>query len=464
MYSLQDQLTELVRHLETNNYVFAADPILITEKLQAEPSPPLTKLHHRAGRIDADGKLAKSLASIDTRVKGVITALTLFWLVAGFAGIVAIMQAKELNFFYILVSLLGFHTLMLLLWLGWMIIAPRNTTGFLTTLIRPSAIVRTKDVVTQASVQLYEEQLQHAGMKWYISRISHQFWLASLIGMLAGLVMMLLIKDYTFIWESTLLQNTAVTKIVEILAYLPNLVGFPTPTAANIIEAQTHPQGTFPMTEFHWAMLLIGSLLIYGIVPRFLVWLFSLIMVKSRRFKLDIKQPYYQKILDYWQRGVIDPDDSPVETKPIAPTARVSQAKKLVALLEYPYPDEYWYQFAGGHNIDYFGILDDREDMEKMAEVLQKSLALTADNLSKNALQSAPIQVLLGIPPQALPDRGTMRKLDKIASLATGGLIVQLLPPSNTYLLPADEQAKFDERKAQWETALAERQIAVVRV
>ena len=42
MYTSQDQLTELVRRLEEKQHIFAADPILITEKLQHEPGEPLT--------------------------------------------------------------------------------------------------------------------------------------------------------------------------------------------------------------------------------------------------------------------------------------------------------------------------------------------------------------------------------------------------------------------------------------
>lgn len=453
MHAPQDQLVELVRQLEQQNHVFSADPILITEKLQTEPTSPLTKLHHRASRIDADGKLLTSLQTIESRIKSVIALMTIFWLILGFVGIIAIMQTPQLNFFYVLASILGFHTLMLVLWLGWLVFSPRNKVGLLASLLRPTSLVKNKDVITQSAVQVYENQLQQAGFKWYISRISHQFWLASLTGMLVALVFMLLVKNYTFTWESTLLQNTAVVKIVEILSYLPNVVGFPTPTPGNILEAQTHPQGSMPIIWFRWAMLLIGSLIMYGIVPRFVLWLLSVLMVKSSRTPLDIKQPYYQKILDYWQRGVIDPDDSPVEAKPVAPVAKVSQAKKLVALLEYPYPDEHWYQFAGGHNfdknsIDYFGILDDRDDMEKMAIYLQHNA----------------VQVLLGIPPNALPDRGTMRKLDKIASLAKGGLIVQLLDNNQAYLPTPEELTQLKLRREQWETALAERQIGVVRM
>ena len=44
MYANQDQLTELVRRLEEKQHIFAADPILITEKLQHESGEPLSKL------------------------------------------------------------------------------------------------------------------------------------------------------------------------------------------------------------------------------------------------------------------------------------------------------------------------------------------------------------------------------------------------------------------------------------
>ena len=48
MLSPQDQLTELVRNLESNNHVFATDPLLVTEKLQNEDGSPKQKLHRRA--------------------------------------------------------------------------------------------------------------------------------------------------------------------------------------------------------------------------------------------------------------------------------------------------------------------------------------------------------------------------------------------------------------------------------
>lgn len=453
MYNSQDQLTELVRRLEEKNHVFSADPILITEKLQSEQADPLTKLHRRASRIDSDGKLAQLLVTIDSRIRGAIWGGTVLWFILGFVGLFGVMQAHVVNFFYVLASLLGFNTFMLVIWLGWLLFSPRSKPSFFGAFFSPSTLVRSKDTITQTAVELYEDELKYTGTKWYISRISHQFWLASLLGMLVSLILLLLVKNYSFVWESTLLQDSAVVALVKIMAWLPNLVGFPTPSPQDIITAQMNPETTPQMVAFRWAMLLIGSLIMYGIVPRLIAWLFSLIMVRSSRQKLDIKQPYYQKIIDFWQRKVIDPDDSPTELKPVAPTAQISQAKKLVALLEYPYADAHWYQFGldfqhQGHNIEYFGIIDERGDIERLITYLQTN----------------PVQVLIGIPPQALPDRGTMRKLDMIAKNAKGGLIVQLLDNPQGFLPSPTELEQIKQRKAQWETALAERQIALVRI
>ena len=451
MYNPQDQLTELVRRLEEKNHIFTADPLLITEKLQKEPSPPLTKLQHRASRIDSDGKLADRLATIDSRIKGTIWGVTILWFVLGFIGLFGVMQAEVVNFFYVLASILGVHTLMLLVWLGWMLFAPRNKPNLLGSLFNPATLIRSKDSVSQTAVELYQDQLKHTGTKWYISRLSHQFWLASLLGMLSSLVLLLLVKNYSFVWESTLLQDANVVEVVKVMAWLPNLVGFPTPTAQDIITAQMNPETVPQMISLRWAMLLIGSLIMYGIVPRLIVWLFSLIIVRSSRQKLDLKQPYYQKIIDFWQRKVVDPDDSPIEQKPTAPTALVSQTQKLVALLEYPYAKPTWYQAALGHStqaVDNIGIIDDRDDMAKLLTYLQ----------------ATPAQVLLGIPPQALPDRGTMRKLDTIAQAAKGGLIVQLLDDDSGYLPDPAQLEQLKARRAQWEAALAERQIGLVRI
>ena len=445
MLSKQDQLTELVRKLETKNHVFATDPLLITERLQDEQATPLQKIHRRAERIDSNGNLAGTLNKIDGRIKGIILIMSIVWCVSGFLGLFALLQSNVVNFFYVLVCLLGFHTLMLAVWLIFTIInRGSQSPSIITSFISPKTLIRGKDDVTQAAVELYDEQLQHTGMRWYLSRFSHQLWLATLTGMLFAIIFLLIVRQYSFSWESTLLSDQALMTLTHWLGWLPSLVGFNVPDAEAVVQSRLVTDVMPLSIARQWASLLVGSLLMYGIVPRAIAWAFCAVMFKRKKMKLDLNLPYYQKIISFWQRKVVDKDDFVEKVQPVAPKAKVTQGDKLVALLEYKHHDPTWYHAAGEPFIstvpEDFGILDDREDMDRMLQYLENHN----------------VQVLVGIHAKALPDRGTMRKLDKLATHAKQGVIVQLL--QDTDALEEDNSA----RRQQWQTALAERNIGLV--
>lgn len=445
MLSKQDQLTELVRKLETNNHVFATDPLLITERLQDEQATPLQKIHRRAERIDSNGALAGTLNKIDGRIKGIILIMSILWCVSGFLGLFALLQSNVVNFFYVLVCLLGFHTLMLV---GWLIFTVINrgsqSPSIITSFISPKTLIRGKDDVTQAAVELYDEQLQHTGMRWYLSRFSHQLWLATLTGMLFAIIFLLIVRQYSFSWESTLLSDQALMTLTHWLGWLPSMVGFNVPDAEAVVQSRLVTDVMPLSIARQWASLLVGSLLMYGIVPRAIAWAFCAVMFNRKKMKLDLSLPYYQKIISFWQRKVVDEDDFVEKVQPVAPKAKVTQGNKLVALLEYKHPNPTWYHAAGEAFItqppEDFGVLDDREDMDRMLEYLA-----THD-----------VQVLLGIHGKALPDRGTMRKLDKLATHAKQGVIVQLLTDDGSI------EAVDSVRRQQWQSALSERNIGLV--
>lgn len=473
MLSPQDQLTELVRTLETQQHVFATDPLLITERLQGEEGKPIQKLHRRASRIDSNGALARVLGKIDGRIKGIMLVMSVAWCISGFLGLFTLLQTNVVNFFYVLVCLLGFHTVMLV---GWLVMTLFNqgkqSSNWFASFVSPSYLIRGKDDVTKAAVDLYERQLQHSGMRWYLGRFSHQLWLATLTGMLLAIVFLLIVRQYSFSWESTLLSDQALITLTQILGWLPSKVGFTVPDSSAIVQSRLVTDAMPLSMARQWAGLLVGSLLMYGIVPRALAWAFCALMFRRKKMRLDIKQPYYQKILNFWQRQVTDADDFKEAPAPIAPKATVSAGKKLVALLEYPSKQHNWWQAGldeGQHEVKDFGILDDRDDMARL----------------KAYLDEHPVQVLIGIHSSALPDRGTLRKLDQIASHAKDGLIVQLLSDGNLtdkqpdtvslddglntsnspdLTTQASEQLLENQklRYQQWQTALAARKIGLV--
>ena len=466
MLSPQDQLTELVRTLETQQHVFATDPLLITEKLQNEEGSPLQKLHRRASRIDSNGALAGVLGKIDGRIKGIMVVMSVIWCLSGFLGLFTLLQTNVVNFFYVLVCLLGFHSLMLLGWLVMTLINQgKQSSNWFASFVSPSYLIRGKDDVTQAAVTLYERQLQHSGMRWYLGRFSHQLWLATLTGMLLAIIFLLIVRQYSFSWESTLLSDQALITLTQVLGWLPSMVGFDVPDSTAIVQSRLVTDAMPLSVARQWAGLLVGSLLMYGIVPRAIAWAFCALMFRRKKMRLDIKLPYYQKILNFWQRHVVDADDFKEAPAPIAPKAQVSAGKKLVALLEYPAEQNQWWQsgFDTGitdtTDIENFGILDDREDMARL----------------KAYLDANPVQVLLGIHFKALPDRGTLRKLDQIANHAKHGLIVQLLEDNSLSLtehhntgndvLNAGSDSNLEKqhvRYQQWQTALSARKIGLI--
>ena len=456
MLSPQDQLTELVRALESDQHVFATDPLLITEKLQGEDGTPIQKLHRRASRIDSNGALARVLGKIDGRIKGIMIVMSVVWCLSGFLGLFTLLQSNVVNFFYVLVCLLGFHTIMLGGWLVMTLInRDQQAPSWFASFVSPSYLIRGKDDVTKAAVDLYERQLQHSGMRWYLGRFSHQLWLATLTGMLLAIIFLLIVRQYSFSWESTLLSDQALVSLTQILGWLPSMVGFDVPDSTAIAQSRLVTDAMPLSVARQWAGLLVGRLLMYGIVPRAIAWAFCALMFRRKKMRLDIKQPYYQKIINFWQRHVVDTDDFTEAPAPIAPKAAVSAGKKLVALLEYPSDQQTWWQsgLEKSESIENFGIVDDREDMARL----------------KDYLDEHPVQVLLGIHSKALPDRGTLRKLDQIAAHATDGLIVQLLsdtqPLTDTDFTPND--APIDKqavRYQQWQTALSARKIGLVDV
>lgn len=445
MLSPQDQLTELVRHLETKQHVFATDPLLVTEKLQNEAGKPIQKLHRRASRIDSNGHLARVLGKIDGRIKGIMVVMSVVWCVSGFFGLFTLLQANVVNFFYVLVCLLGFHTIMLVGWLGLTLMNQgKQSSNWFANFVSPSRLIRGKDDVTLAATDLYERQLEHSGMRWYLGKFSHQLWLATLTGMLLAIIFLLVVRQYSFSWESTLLSDQALITLTHVLGWLPSMVGFDVPDNAAIVQSRL-VTNALPLTiARQWASLLIGSLLMYGIVPRAIAWTFCALMFRSKKMRLDIKLPYYQKILNFWQRQVVDVDDFHEAPAPVAPKAAISTGNKLVALLEYPANQDNWWQAgltdSNIESIENFGIVDDRDDMARLMAYLD----------------THPAQVVLGIHSQALPDRGTLRKLDQIANHAKHGLIVQLL---NSDDIDIHHKTK---RYQQWQTALAARQIGLV--
>lgn len=420
------QLTELVRLLEERGYIFTADPQPITETLRHAEGDAESKINRRAEMIDSDHKLRDALTHVRQVGQGLLWGLTLLCLVMGFGSGLGLLNQSGLNFFIVLASVLGLNTVMFGVWVVMLLLPKHKQTWF-----SPSWWIRGKDPVSQAILRLYLEAWQQPKARWAAGKISHRFWLATLGGMLIAMLLLLVVRQYTFNWESTLLSDNSFIRVVQGLAWLPELLGFPVPDTQAILNSRLHNHRA---SARQWSGLLIGSMVVYGMVPRALAWAYCHWQTRAAAQPLPLDKPYYQHLIQQWQTRVIDADTQ-TETVTIVPKISLSDdGQKWAVMLERPWAEAHWYRHVLGQNWLDKGTADSRDAVAQLLEQLQQHR----------------VQLLIGVPTQTVPDRGILRQISRLAEAAQSGAVVQLLWERTD---PADY---FN----QWQNALNERHIA----
>lgn len=407
-------LTEFVRLLEQRGHIFPNDPHAATENLRHVSGSNEDKLHQRAQIIDRDHTLRNVLHAHKQRLH-ILLRLTLgIWFVLGFIATYGLMRHTQLNFFLILLGALGTNTLMLLIWLILTVSnRPRKS------LFSPILFHRQNNLVTQTWTQLYAEQATLPHTIWRRSFYSHQLALCALLGMFTATLFLFTVRQYSFNWESTLLSNQAFVNSVQILSWLPEKLGFAVPqTDAIVAGRNVHDT----QNAANWASLLLGSMVCYGLVPRGLACLFC--WLKSRRCvaTLNLKLPYYQNIIQNWQRKIIDSDHDYHPDPTIPPVVYAtpnSGSAYWAVLLDAPHDNPHWFAHLLGQDWLDCGVLASREQYTDFIEKLSQQ----------------PTQLLVGVRAHRAPDRGQIRALGKLASHAQHGIIIKLLLPNDSEIL-----------------------------
>jgi len=229
-------------------------------------------------------------------------------------------------------------------------------------------------------------------------------------------------RQYDFVWGTTLLSDATFMKLTDTLGAPLQTLGFTTPNADQVLN--TRIGATQALTAAHryaWAQFLLGSLLCYGIVPRILLWCWSLLMrsVARRRFALDYYHPYYihlrQQLMPLAGHGqIVDADTSPPvisENIDISPTPHVlpEQTKWVSVELDedIPWPPE----SIMAANI--LGQVTDRESLSRILKELQH--------------HNAPV-IAVAVAAGRSPDRGVQRTIATLMSSSAQRWLVLLQP------------------------------------
>ena len=404
MIHLRHAYIELIRRLEEQHFVFPSDPARINAELKHTDADFDSKLWLRAQRIDSDQHVHTMLQQYTGRAVLLRQILWVMWLVLGIFTAVGLMQTPSLNFFYVLVSVLGLNALMFVAWLWYLLKPNTHVPAWLQAGLGLGAQRKPEH---QALFALLREQLAQPQMKWWVGCISHGMWLASLGGLLLGVVVMLLVRQYTFSWQSTLLDQGSLNVVVAALAWLPSVLGLNVPDAHTVAASQSVGEVAFSR---QWANLLWSSLLVYGLLPRLLAWLWCRWRLQAYSPSLPLNLPYYQRLKRLWQTHIVDnsndyrADAKREQTRPVQTAAQTVfaawESLPCAALLTKMRPV----------NAQDQGVIDSRTEQEALLQ----------------HLQAAPARLVLAVRLQGLPDRGSMRRFDAYADAAQGGMLVCL--------------------------------------
>lgn len=329
-------------------------------------------------------------------------------------------SSHTINIYWLLLILLGFNFISMLLWfVGITLNAQGLTSGVLARLAGwlPSHFRGKENASDRAWFNCH---FSGRVGKWHFSKITHRLWLVYLFTGLIFLFILLMVRQYDFVWGTTLLSDHVFVTLTEVLSMPLQVLGFSTPTIEQIQQTRIGAEQILTVEHrSHWAQFLLGALLCFGILPRLLLLVWSILMHRNaqRRFKLDHYLPYYihlrQQLMPLATHGqIIDADQSP----PVA-------AKKTVNKVgQHTLPEgAKWVAVETDQNIKWppasvivendFGQIVDRDSLAQVLQRLQQC--------------RRPV-IAIAVSSIRPPDRGIQRLVSTLKSNSEQGWLVLL--------------------------------------
>ena len=346
-----------------------------------------SRLVARARAIAAADRLEPALRNTG-QVFGAIVAIGV--LLAAVAGLSAARASlgsdnNEVNVFWALGGLLAVQTILLLAWVVVMIKTPTSLRslslgGAAFGVARRIAGRWNRSAENAAVIEATGAVFARGAIgRWTLSSISHALWLVFNASCVLFVVLILSTGLYRFVWETTILPADAFTSLTRVTAWLPSQLGFPTPTPDQIAASDgSIGPDLSEATRHAWSGLLIGSVVTYGLAPRFVLLVLCVWrQTRARRaYRLDTSRPGYLRLRSCLMPGakslgVIDPDTDgedrldPVVPTPVAPN-RTHNGAPVVLGIEIEPPATPWPPSVAGVAWRDLGFVDDRSDRRRV--------------------------------------------------------------------------------------------------
>ncbi|HEB60775.1 MAG TPA: DUF2868 domain-containing protein, partial [Phycisphaeraceae bacterium] len=417
-------LAEAVRAYETGQPIHHQPDEQLLRTVMEHDGDMERRLVNRAALLPTAADLRKALGHVRSAFALALLASLLSATIAGAgaAGAALASPGASVNFFRVLFGLLGFQTLLLIAWLVLLLLGPRlaaaGSLGRIVTLLARYLAGKLHRGRTQQAALAATAAVYARGRiaRWGFSTISHALWLVFNAACIVVLVALLSSREYNFSWETTILSEPQYQKLTAAIAYLPRQVGFDVPSeedvrasrhktapsvnnpagdAAGNHAAPSDPAEYSPEVQRKWAQLLVGSLIVYALIPRLLLLFFSLLMLTlaRRKYRLDTTMPGFARLRPLLMPGeqkmpartetphvesetedVVDtPDQTELPQRPTGNPALVG--------LEIDPPATGWPPSLPRVTVNDLGIVEDGEDRRYVLELLRNGTTQPASLL-----------------------------------------------------------------------------------
>lgn len=434
----RDQLLAEAVRLHEDAQGFAIDDPQADASAQRVDGDFETRIVARARALNHAPTLQTAFQQLHTTF-GVTIGIALFVALMGGIGVArmalnSVPNGPVMNFFWVLGSVLGVPTIALLIWLALLWVRPgtmfsNSLAGdFVFLLMRHINQWLHKGPMHVAAAQATASVYARTPVgRWTLSAVSHVLWLAFLVGCLLSLLLILSTKQYTFAWETTILSDRSYIVLTRTLASLPEAVGFTTPSSEQIAASHWMGQGDPPAEAREaWSGLLIGSLVVYGILPRIILLMFCVFARQQAmaKFRLNITLPGYARLetrlLPPSQSlGVVDPDDGKADLAPVEPLSapqRPSAAATgppAIMGFEVSQPTSHWPPSIEGIQWLDLGFVDSRNDRKNTLERVRHA-------------PNPPRIIAIVCSVTITPDRGTQGFISDVQQASNSPVIIVL--------------------------------------
>lgn len=374
---------------------------------RAASADPEQRIVLRARYIGEREGLLPGLHEWQQRLRMTVLLAAVLAVVAGFSSALAVLGdgGRAVNIVWALGALLGLNIFMLLIWLGSLVMLRHDagSGGLLGRLCLALArwINGRRNLLP---ARAFANLLARDGLeRWLFSSLTHGLWLLMLIAAGAGLLLALSLRSYDFVWETTILSPDVFVSFIAVSGSVPAWFGFQLPdaemvrqSASGLVTDQARVEGWGRI----WASWLLGCLLVYGVLPRLLLFLACGIGLRRRlsALRLDIGSPQWLSLASRLsprseRGGVTDPQpEAPID----GPLQRSPDSRGPAVLLTLELSSNEDWPPALSQDVVVLRDADSREQRQASLDAVQ---------------ENRPARLLLSCDARLSPDRGSLHFL-----------------------------------------------------